>query len=210
MNLIKIYIFGFILIIVSCKETSHQETKNTLEIDKEQEQRNNQFTQLDTFNVGYTYWWPQSGPFIGNCGEKYSLVFLGTIHEIYKKTEEIQYQSQKGIISIDKVLVAKNLKKKTYNREAYFSSDCFDNVLANKGDKVIVFCHEYEGSYSIAGAKSILKISGVNDPIVKSIERYIQSNQNPLAIQQDIPLWKKHQFDTELKQLILCKEMMNP
>jgi len=151
-------------------------------------------TKSDTLKVGYTYWWPQNGPFIGNCGEKYSLVFLGTIHEIYKKTELQQYTSQTGIIRIDKVLLSKELKNNTYQKETYVSSDCFADVDAKRGDKVMVFCYEYEGSTAIPGGKSILKIDGKSDAKVRSIIKYIQSDQNPLSIEDDLQIWKNKLF----------------
>ncbi len=160
----------------------------------------------DTLAIGYTYWWPQNGPFIGNCGEKYSLVFLGTIDEIYKKTELQQYKSQTGIIRIGEVLISKKLKNKSYQEETYVSSDCFANVDVKTGDKVIVFCYEYEGSNSIPGGKSILKISDGNDPIVGSIKRYIQSDQNPLSIEDDIHIWDEIELGSELRQIISCKK----
>ncbi|WP_211059775.1 hypothetical protein [Aquimarina sp. MMG015] len=160
----------------------------------------------DTLAIGYTYWWPQNGPFIGNCGEKYSLVFLGTINEIYKKTEKEQYESQTGIVRIDEVLLSKELKNSSYQEETYVSSDCFANVDVKKGDKVIVFCYEYEGSNSIPGGKSILKISEGNDPIVTSIKRYIQSDQNPLSIEDDVHIWEEIELGSELRQIISCKK----
>ncbi len=160
----------------------------------------------DTLAIGYTYWWPQNGPFIGNCGEKYSLVFLGTIDEIYKKTELQQYTSQRGIIRIDEVLISKKLKNSNYQEETYVSSDCFADVDAKKGDKVIVFCYEYEGNTSMPGGKSILKISDHNDPIVGSIKQYIQSDQNPLSIEDDVHIWEEIQLGSELEQIISCKK----
>ncbi|WP_159092306.1 hypothetical protein [Aquimarina sp. Aq107] len=160
----------------------------------------------DTLAIGYTYWWPQNGPFIGNCGEKYSLVFLGTINEIYKKTEKEQYGSQTGIVRIDEVLLSKELKNSSYQEETYVSSDCFANVDVKKGDKVIVFCYEYEGSNSIPGGKSILKINDGNDPIVTSIKRYIQSDQNPRSIEDDVHIWDKIELGSELRQIISCKK----
>ncbi|AXT57235.1 hypothetical protein D1815_16335 [Aquimarina sp. AD1] len=160
----------------------------------------------DTLAIGYTYWWPQNGPFIGNCGEKYSLVFLGTINEIYKKTELQQYTSQRGIIRIGEVLISKKLKNNNYQEETYISSDCFANVDVKKGDKVIVFCYEYEGSNSIPGGKSILKINDGNDPIVTSIKRYIQSDQNPLSIEDDVHIWDEIELGSELRQIISCKK----
>ncbi|WP_035086080.1 hypothetical protein [Aquimarina latercula] len=159
----------------------------------------------DTLAIGYTYWWPQNGPFIGNCGEKYSLVFQGTINEIYKKTEKEQYEFQTGIVRIDEVLLSKELKNSSYQEETYVSSDCFANVDVKKGDKVIVFCYEYEGSNSIPGGKSILKISEGNDPIVTSIKRYIQSDQNPLSIEDDVHIWEEIELGSELRQIISCK-----
>lgn len=142
----------------------------------------------DTLNIGYTYWWPQSGPFIGNCGEKYSLVFLGTINEIYDQ-QQPHYTAQKGVIRLDEVLTSVELPKSAYHKENYIISDCFDGVDVKKGDKVIMFCYEYEGSYTTPGRKSILKIEDNNDPIVVSIKEYIKSEHNPLTIKKDIALW---------------------
>ncbi|WP_299259301.1 hypothetical protein [uncultured Aquimarina sp.] len=163
----------------------------------------------DTLKVSYTYWWPQNGPFIGNCGEKYSLVFLGTINEIYEKIEQQQYTSQIGVIRIDEVLIKEELKDTRYEEEVYFTSDCFAQVDVKKGDKVIVFCYEYEGSNTIPGGKSILKIDGQSDSRVQSIKKYIQSDQNPLSIEDDLQIWNQIQLGSELEQIISCKKLIS-
>lgn len=166
-------------------------------------------TIADTLRVGYTYWWPQSGPFIGNCGTRYALVFLGTVQHIGKpvKDDDMLYTSQKGSIKIDEVLTSRTLKKNRYNKQKFFVSDYFYEQDVKEGDRVLVFCYEYEDNYSIPGGKSMLKIKGDNDPILLSIKRYIQSGQNASALKKDIALWKNYELDTELMQVIECREM---
>ncbi len=81
--------------------------------------------------------------------------------------------------------------------------------VLKKEIKVIVFCYEHEGSYSIPGKNSILKINEPNDPISVSIKKYIKTGQNPMAIKEDMKLWVKKGFGNDLKQLIKrvqCKE----
>lgn len=165
----------------------------------------------DTLQVGYTYWWPESGPFIGNCGNEYSFVFIGTVKNIDNPLEDSTklYTSQKGLIEINEVLTLRNLKSNTNTQLKYFMSDCFNDLNVKEGDRVIVFCYEYEENYSIPGGKSILKIDNINSPIVISIKKYIESNQNPLSIKQDVTLWKMYDLDTQLKQIIECEEMMS-
>ena len=169
----------------------------------------NKYEIADTLKVGYTYWWPESGPFIGNCGEKYSLVFLGIITDINKEVKNKNYITQEGSIQIENVLMSRKLEDTEYSTQEIFTSDCFYKQDLKVGEKVIVFCYEYEGGYSIPGGKSILKVGGNNDPIVKSIKRYIQSEQNPLSIKNDIDLWKIYNLDSDLKRIIECKEMMS-
>jgi hypothetical protein len=166
-------------------------------------------TVADTLRVGYTYWWPQSGPFIGNCGTRYALVFLGTVQHIGKpvKNDDILYTSQKGSIKIDEVLTSRTLKKNRYDKQKFFVSDYFYKQDVKEGDRVLVFCYEYEDNYSIPGGKSMLKIKRDNDPILLSIKRYIQSDQNALELKKDIALWKNYALDTELMQVIECREM---
>ncbi|MBW1298879.1 hypothetical protein [Aquimarina litoralis] len=193
----------FVLICTGCSKNAHKlkPVSTNSPIEKES------VSKLDTLHVGYTYWWPQTGPFIGNCGERYSLVFLGIVDQVYEKKKEEHYVSQKGVIKISDVLYATSLAKDTFKEENYFVSDCFAQSDITKGDKVVVFCYEYEGKFSNPGGKSILKIKDYNSPIVKSVEEYIKSDQNPLAIKEDVSLWKQHQLDTSLKQLISCKEL---
>lgn len=165
-------------------------------------------TVSDTLKVGYTYWWPQSGPFIGHCGDKYALVFLGTIQHIDKPIEDDDraYTSQKGSIKIDEVLTSRGLKKNVYDKQKFFVSDYFYNQGVKKGDQVLVFCYEYEDNYSIPGGKSMLKIEDSNDPVVQSIKRYIQSGQNALELKKDVVLWKNHGLEADVKQVIACNE----
>ncbi|WP_298547021.1 hypothetical protein [uncultured Aquimarina sp.] len=209
MDLIKTYILSFVIVITSCSDKNKNQEKEQPLINQIEKESTDTFVKSDTLEVGYTYWWPENGPFIGNCGEQYSLVFLGTIHEVYKKTEQQQYASQMGVIKVDKVLIAAALKNKTYQDEQYVTSDCFAQVDAKKGDKVLVFCYEYEGSISIPGGKSILKINDSSDPIVASIKRYIGSNQNPLSIEDDLHIWEEIELGSELSQIISCKKTLS-
>ena len=167
----------------------------------------NSTNHADTLKVGYTYWWPQTGPFIGNCGERYSLAFIGTVKQLQKETKETNHTVRKGVIRIDTILTSKKLKNQNFNGESLISSDCFHKSDINPGDSVIVFCYTYEGKYVSPGGKSILKIKNNYDPIVRSILQYIQSGQNPLSIKNDTLLWDNLQLGSELRQLISCKKM---
>ena len=161
----------------------------------------------DTLSLGYTYWQSDSGPFTGACGNKYALVFLGTISTIYTPTFNTKslYTPQKGTIKITEILKKENLTKKQYSTQKYISSDCFYNTGLQKGDSVIVFCYEYEGSYSIS-KKAIVKIKKEDAPLIVSIKKYINSQQDPLSIEKDIILWEEKGFGNELKQIIECKK----
>ncbi|MBT8306132.1 MAG: hypothetical protein KJN85_04285 [Maribacter sp.] len=165
----------------------------------------------DTLEVGYTYWWAESGPFVGQCGDELSLVFSGTITDIMEPTDEAGplYTSQKGYIEIDRVFKIKDLGHKSYANQQFFVSDCFDGLGLKKGDIVLVFCYDYENALSIPGNRSILRINTLDDPLINSIKKYIDTDQDPLKIKKDIKLWKKHQLDAALKRIITCSQQVD-
>jgi hypothetical protein len=168
----------------------------------------------DTIGVNYTYWWPSGGPFIGQCGDAYSLVFTGTITKLNKpqKTNAVTNNVyQEGVIKMNTMMVKnpptegyKELPGKNYNGEHYFKSNCFHDSGLKEGDKVIVFVYSYEGEYSIP-ANSILKVENFDAPIIRSIDKYIKSGQNPLTINEDMAIWNKYGLDYALKQIVDCK-----
>ncbi len=169
-----------------------------------------EFTQ-DTLNVGYTYWWPESGPFIGECGDELSLVFSGTVTDILESTDEAGplYNSQRGFVQIDRVFKIKELEAKSYTSQQFFASDCFDGLELKKNDFVIVFCYDYENDYSIPGGQSILKIDSLNDPLISSIKKYINADQNPSKIKKNMKLWENHGLGEALERIIQCHENIN-
>ena len=167
---------------------------------------------LDTLDVGYTYWWPESGPFIGNCGQELSLVFSGTIKELNAPTNEAGplYTPQKGIIAIEKVFKIKELGENTYKNQRFFATDCFYKSGLGTGDKVLVVCYDYENAYTIPGTGSILKIDSFEDEAVTSIRKYIDTDEDPEKIEKDVGLWATYGHGRALENLITCrKEMKN-
>ncbi|MEO9893664.1 hypothetical protein [Aurantibacter sp.] len=164
----------------------------------------------DTLNVGYTYWWPESGPFIGNCGEELSLVFTGIVKQIEDTTEDAGplYTSQNGIVAIDKVYKIKEIGRNTYSTQKFFKSDCFSESGLQTGDRVLVFCYDYEDDYSIPGGQSILKIESLDDPLITSIRKYIDSDQNAKKLKKDTGLWSTQNLGRALEEIIECQNEM--
>ncbi len=168
---------------------------------------------LDTLDVGYTYWWPESGPFIGNCGQELSLVFSGTIKELKAPTNEAGplYIPQKGIIAIEEVYKIKDIGENTYKNQRFFTTDSFYKSGLGTGDKVLVVCYDYEDAYSIPGPGSLLKIESFDDEAVASIRKYIDTDEDPEKIEKDVGLWAIYGHGRALEDLIACqKEMENP
>lgn len=162
----------------------------------------------DTLNVGYTYWWEESGPFIGLCGDELSLVFYGTLTDLKLPTDDAGplYTSQKGTIKIERVYTIKNVGENTYANQQFITSDCFDGLDLNIGDQLLVFCYDYEGGYTLPGEQSILKISGPDDPLISSVRRYIDSDQNATKLKKDVGLWAKNGLGRKLQEIIRCHE----
>ncbi len=165
------------------------------------------FTQ-DTLQLGYTYWWNKAGPFIGNCGEELALVFEGVITTMKEPTNDPGplYTAQKGLIEIEKVYKIKDLEDRTFKGQKIIGTDCFYESGLAVGDQVLVFCYEYEGEYTIPGKNSIIKIEAFDFETIASARAYIDADQDPKAIKNDIVVWKKHGLDKDLIQILDCKE----
>ncbi len=164
----------------------------------------------DTLNVGYTYWWPESGPFIGSCGEELSLVLVGTLVALDAPNDDPGplYTAQRGVVQIEKVFKIKALEEHTYASQQFLTTDCFYGSGLTEGDQVLVSCYDYEGDYSIPGGKSILKIKGLDVPLINSIKTYIDTDQDPKSIENDFELWAEQGMGKALLQLLDCGEVV--
>ena len=160
--------------------------------------------------MGYTYWWPEAGPFVGNCGQELSLVFSGTVTDLRAPTSDAGplYTPQNGTITIEQIFKIKELDNNTYKNQRFVSTDCFYQSGLGTGDKVLVVCYDYEDAYTVPGAGSVLKIDSFDDEIVNSIRNYIDADENPEDIKKDIGLWATYDHGRALEQAIVCWQEM--
>jgi len=168
-----------------------------------------EFTQ-DTLAIGYTYWWSEATPFHGYCGDAHSLVFTGVISDIKDPSNDSGplYTSQEGVIEIERLYKVKDIGENIYAEQKYMSTDCFFESDLKKGDTVLVFCYDYENDYVIPGKECILKIDDFDDPLIKSIRKYIDADDNPLALKKDIDLWTSVGLGKRLEAIIECAQEM--
>ncbi|HET8736857.1 MAG TPA: hypothetical protein VFM69_09675 [Pricia sp.] len=167
---------------------------------------------LDTLHVGYTYWWPEAGPFIGNCGQELSLVFSGVVTNLKPPTNEAGplYTPQKGTITIERVFKIKELGESTYKGQRFVTTDCFYGSGLGTGDTVLVVCYDYEDAYTIPGKGSLLKIDSFEDEAITSLRKYIDADGDPEHIEKDIGLWASYGHGRALQQIIECRSEMRP
>ncbi|MFD2604480.1 hypothetical protein ACFSSG_03220 [Euzebyella marina] len=191
------YVFCLLAVayIFSCKKKT---AKSDIEI---------VFTQ-DTLQIPYTYWWDEAGPFIGYCGEPYSLVFTGVLTHLEAADEKAGplYTSQKGVIQLEKVLYINDEIEGKYASQRYVTMDSFHQLDLKVSDKVLVFCYDYENKVTIPGDKSIIKIGDYDHPLVESTKEYIDSGQNVLEIKKDSALWAAYGYCDSFKRILRCKE----
>ena len=194
------FLFLFTVLTISFSCTS-KPSKSAIDI---------QFTQ-DTLNVGYTYWWTLNAPFNNTCDNSHSLVFAGTISQLAAPTTDSGplYTSQEGVIEIERMYKIKDIGEKIYAAQKFISTDCFFESGLKKGDTVLVFCFDYEDDYSIPGKECILKINGFEDPLIQSVRKYIDGDDNPTTIKKDIGLWAAHGQGRALEGSIECWEEVN-
>jgi hypothetical protein len=171
----------------------------------------------DTLDVGYTYWWPGGGPFLGLCGSSYSMVFTAKVLEIQKtgpafppQSQDTLYVPQIGILKFNEIIYSeapdpgpKAEPVQVFSQQSFFRSDCFFGSNLKPGDLVLGFVYSYEGNYSIPSG-SLLKLSHYDHPVVKSIRKYIKNNQDPFSIEQDSLIYREFGFEHSLKQVLNC------
>lgn len=191
--------------LISCTSPNATTQAQSETLNKTEEVETSKAKDTTYLHAGYTYWWGESGPFLGLCGSEYSIAFTGTITNINTPVEEAYVILQRGVIEIEQVLKVRTVEKQKYKGETFFVSDCFYNTDLQVGDKVMVFCYEYEGDFSIP-SNSVLKIDQFDTPVVQSIKTYIEADQNPLVIKEDVELWEKqYGLGEALSQNIACK-----
>ncbi len=119
------------------------------------------------------------------------------------------YTSQKGTIEIERVYKIKDLLENNYSNQKFVTTDCFDGLGLAIGDQVLVFCYDFEDDYTIPGGKSILKITGIDDPLISSVKRYIDADEDALVLKKDVGLWAKKELGRKLEEIMLCAEEMS-
>ncbi|MFK8104880.1 MAG: hypothetical protein AB8G15_20345 [Saprospiraceae bacterium] len=195
---------SFLLLGQACTSADTTTTSKTSEIDSKRETTSPQFKE-DSLSIAYTYWWPASGPFIGMCGDQYSLVVTGTITALAAKQPQENFVAQRGTITLHEKIWSQATAQQKYQGEKFMVADAFAKTGVELGDKVLVFIYAYEGVYALPGGKSILKIEQFDGPEVQAIRKYIAAEQNPLVLQNDLELWAKYQLDEALQTIIDCR-----
>lgn len=159
----------------------------------------------DTISVGYSYWWPYSGPFLFPREESVALVFYGKIVRVGPPMEDsnLLYISQTGVVKIEEIYHRKDVERWNYKNQSYFKSDCFYGMDLKPGDPVLVSCYEYEKSYAIPGVKSVLPLKDGDQKVLQSINKYFKGKYKNLL--RDSTIWEQYELKNQFKNAVNYK-----
>jgi|GEM_PF-6618223 len=199
-----IFFIPLVLILLSCN--------NTERLDAEESKREGsdlpkkELRAPEELRIGYAYWWTVVGPFKG-CGTPFAMAAIATVDEIgpERKDKVMGLTRQKGLFGVDRMLATLPLGDLDISSLKQFSSDGCAGSNLRVGDQALVLAFEYEHGYAHSGSKAIIKISGENDPLVRSIEQYIASGYDPFTIESDTSLWASKGMGEALGEVLQCR-----
>lgn len=157
-------------------------------------------------NTILTDGYSETGPFFEGQKRECYLVCTGEVNEIGKLYAYDEIKACADItFTIHEVLFSKDAGKQDYENEPYCMAGCLD--IMPPGTKVLIFIYEQNGEYTMynnywSGSKSILELTAFDDPIVQSVKKYMDANQNPQILKDEVSIWEEYGLGKELENLL--------